>query len=163
MKNDLQQSVEATLFFEAECLDEKKWDDWLSLYVEDCEYWLPSWHDEHEYTQDPNNELSLMYYNSRIGLEDRVFRIKTGHSSASTPLPRTCHLVTNIRPTLNDDGTCFVKANWSVHYYKAHKNGLFFGAYEYVLEQHEGAWRIKNKKTIVMNDRIPTVLDIYHV
>ncbi|RLA17466.1 MAG: benzoate 1,2-dioxygenase small subunit [Gammaproteobacteria bacterium] len=163
MKDDLQHSVEAFLYTESECLDEKKWDDWLALFADDCEYWIPSWHDEHEYTSDPNNELSLMYYNSKIGLEDRIFRIKSGHSSASTPLPRTCHLITNVRPTMQDDGTCLVKTNWSVHYYKAHTEGHFFGAYEYVLQKDEDSWLIKNKKIILMNDRIPTVLDIYHI
>jgi len=163
MKNGLQNSIEKFLYNEAECLDEKKWDDWLTLFADDCEYWLPSWHNEHEYTKDPNNELSLMYYNSKIGLEDRVFRLKSGHSSASIPLARTCHMVSNIRPVINDDGTCSVKANWVVHYYKAHKSGHFFGAYEYRLQAYGESWLIKNKKIILMNDRIPTVLDIYHI
>jgi len=28
---------------EARLLDEQRWDDWLALYAEDCEYWMPAW------------------------------------------------------------------------------------------------------------------------
>ncbi|HIE86964.1 MAG: aromatic-ring-hydroxylating dioxygenase subunit beta [bacterium] len=167
MSDTLRESVTHTLYMEAEYLDEKRWDEWLGLFSDDCEYWLPSWDTELEYTSDPANELSLMYYDSRIGLEDRVFRIKTGTSSASSPLPRTCHQVSNIRPTLNDDGTCDVKTSWVVHYFKFNESHQFFGHYEYLLTptstQADSAWKIQKKKIIVQNDLIPAVLDIYHI
>ncbi len=62
-------------------LDEHAWEQWLELYEPDCEYWVPMWDDDGEPTRDPQSELSLIYYQSRSGLEDRVFRIKTGKSS----------------------------------------------------------------------------------
>ena len=45
----------------------------------------------------PANEMSLIYYPNRGGIEDRVFRIKTDRSSAtSLPEPRTGHNITNV-------------------------------------------------------------------
>ena len=65
------------------------WDDWLALYTEDAEFWVPTWRDEHQLTEDPARELSFIYLQGRALLAERVFRITSGRSAASTPLPRT--------------------------------------------------------------------------
>lgn len=160
---NLKEQVESLLFREAEYLDARQWDEWLELFDPGAEYWIPSWDSEYEYTVDPDKEISLMYYRDRSGLEDRVYRLRTGRSSASVPLPRTCHLVTNIRPVLNPDGTCSVKANFSSWVVRRNVTQNFCGYYEYLLIPHEQEWRIKKKKIIVINDYIDTVLDIYSV
>ena len=80
---------------EAAALDHRQWDEWINLYTEDATYWMPAWVDEHNLTSDPAREISLIYYSERSGLEDRVFRIRTELSFATTPLPRTCHINTN--------------------------------------------------------------------
>ncbi|RCX10671.1 aromatic-ring-hydroxylating dioxygenase subunit beta [Extensimonas vulgaris] len=160
---DLQQSVSAFLYREAECVDERRWDDWLALFDAQAEYWIPSWDSEYELVSNPQSEVSLMYYPSRAGLEDRVFRLRTGRSAASTPLPRTCHTVSNVRPVLQADGSCSVKANFLTHLFRNDATQLFYGHYEYLLTPHEGSWLIRKKKVIVLNDLIDTVLDIYSV
>lgn len=58
---------------------------------------MPAWDDYDTLTEDPVNEMSLIYCPNRGGIEDRVFRIKTDRSSAtSLPEPRTGHNLTNI-------------------------------------------------------------------
>ena len=56
------------LYREARLLDDKAWDEWLTLYCEDVEYWMPAWDDDGQPTDNPNTELSLMYYARRDGL-----------------------------------------------------------------------------------------------
>jgi 3-phenylpropionate/cinnamic acid dioxygenase small subunit len=155
--------VSALLFEEAAALDEQRWDDWLALFTPDIEYWMPAWDSEHEMTQDPTSEISLMYYSDRSGLEDRIWRIKSGMSSASTPLPRTCHLVTNIRVGQLVDGLLQVKANWQGNAYRHEKTDSFYGRYEYGLREDQGKLLIARKKIVLMNDVIPSVVDIYNV
>ena len=70
---------------EAICLDEQRWDDWLALFTADCEYWIPTWRHDETLTADPRKELSHVYYANRAGLEDRIVRIRSGRSPASTP------------------------------------------------------------------------------
>ncbi|MDO9402342.1 MAG: aromatic-ring-hydroxylating dioxygenase subunit beta [Polaromonas sp.] len=156
-------SVTALLHREAEYVDERRWDEWLALFDPKAEYWIPAWDSEDEYTRDPQNEVSLMYYGDRTGLEDRVFRLRTGRSAASTPLPRTCHMVANVRATLDADGRCAVKANWVTHLFRNSISQSFYGYYEYLLIPHGSDWCIRKKKIIVLNDLIETVLDIYSV
>jgi len=161
--NDLQNEVCALLYEEASSIDEQRWDDWLALFDERAEYWIPAWDSEHEYTTNSQNEVSLMYYPTRAGLEDRVFRILTERSAASLPLPRTCHLVTNVSVVENSDGTCTVKANWMTNMFRSGETSSYFGRYEYLLKPKDGSLRIAKKLILVLNDKISTVLDIYSV
>ena len=53
---------------EARLLDEQRWVEWLALYLEDCEYWMPAWKADGTLTANPRTELSHIYYASRAGL-----------------------------------------------------------------------------------------------
>eukprot|EP01136_Pigoraptor_vietnamica_P002355 Opistho-1_new@30219 len=92
----LRHAVQDLIAREAQALDDKNWDAWLGLFTEDVEYWVPAWDSEHVLTSDPQGEMSLIYYSNRSGLEDRVFRLRTERSAASVPLPRTCHMTSNV-------------------------------------------------------------------
>ncbi len=159
----LRSAVTDFLACEAQAVDEHDWATWLALHEEAVEYWIPSWDSEHEATTDPQGEMSLIYYNGRAGLEDRVFRLRTARSSASTPLPRTCHMVSHIRVEPKADGTVGVKTRWTVDLFRKMQENRFFGHAEYLLAPHGEGWRIRRKKILVLNDLIPTVLDIYSV
>lgn len=163
MSDDLVQKVSQFVTYEAECLDHQRWDEWLSLMDDNIQYWVPAWHSESELTNDPRRELSLMYYDSRQGLEDRVFRIRSGRSVASNPMPRTCHFVTNVRAQMQADGSCHAVANWQTLSWRNKKTSTYYGFYDYVLTAAEGVlgWRIQRKKITVLNSLIENVLDVY--
>ena len=90
------QDVSSFLYREARLLDDREWDEWLECYAPRAEYWMPAWDDDDQLIEDPQSQVSLIYYPNRAGLEDRVFRIKTERSSASMTEPRTCHFISNI-------------------------------------------------------------------
>ncbi|HTP95069.1 MAG TPA: aromatic-ring-hydroxylating dioxygenase subunit beta [Burkholderiales bacterium] len=151
------------LFREAQCLDEQRWDDWLALYAEDCEYWVPAWKGEHEPTADPKQEISLIYYSSRAGLEDRVWRIRSGRSIASQPLPRTQHMIGNVVLAGEAGGALRLRSNWTVHQFKTKRREVevLFGRYEHELVRAHGVLRIRRKKILLLNDYMPGMLDFY--
>ncbi len=144
---------------EALALDRRDWDGWLSLYTEDAVYWVPAWRDEASPTDNPDTELSLVYYKGRHNLADRVWRLQSGLSVASVPLLRTVHQVTNVLVECND---C-VTAAFAVHCFNTRRQTqhMFFGRYDYRVESLEGQWIIAQKKITLLNDRIPTVADVY--
>ena len=71
------ENVCAFLYQEARLLDDREWDAWIEMYDPQAEFWMPAWADDGELTTNPQTEISLFYYPSRGGLEDRVFRIRT--------------------------------------------------------------------------------------
>jgi benzoate/toluate 1,2-dioxygenase beta subunit len=155
----------ALLTLEGMLLDEQDWDAWLALYEEDAEFWMPAWKSETETTTDPMKELSLIYYAGRSGLEDRVQRIRSGKSVASTPLRRTAHMVGNVLLDGEQEGVLRVKSSFNVHVYDTRQKTqhVFFGRTTHGLVRRDAGFRIRSKKVILANDCIPTMLDVYCV
>ena len=112
----------------------------------------------------PEREISLIYYNNRGGLEDRVFRIKTDRSSAtSLPEPRTSHNISNVEIIGQDGDLVDVRFNWLTLYYRYQNIDPYFGTSFYTLDVSGPQPLIKKKKVILKNDYIHHVVDIYHV
>jgi 3-phenylpropionate/cinnamic acid dioxygenase small subunit len=157
--------AEDLLYREAALLDEGAWDEWLALYAEDAVFWVPAWRGEATPTSDPDRELSLIYYESRAGLEDRVFRVRSGQSVASHPRPRCVHTVANVRVLAAEAEAAELAAAFTVHAHdvRAGRSHVFFGRYEHSFRLADGAWRIARKKILLLNDTIPAVLDFYSV
>lgn len=147
---------------EALALDEKDWDCWLALYHEDAEYWVPAWDDSERLTADPQREISLIYYHNRGGLEDRVFRIRTGRSSASTPAPRTQHMF-SLLSVEEADVALQVRTSWTVTSVLEGDVTVYSGSAQYDLLPEADSYVIKRKKTIVINDVARTMLDVYSI
>ena len=169
---DLLAECSSLLQREALCLDTRRWDDWLALYTEDCEFWVPAWKGEHQITQNPKSELSLIYYAGRAGLADRVWRVRDGRSVTSAVLPRTHHAITNVALAPEGDtggdsplaaGAVAVDSYWTVHQFlvKESEVEVFFGRYRHVLVRREGELFIQSKLTILLNDYLPGKIDFY--
>lgn len=160
----LQLEVERLLCREAYCLDTRDWQGFLGCYWDDATFWMPAWATETELTTDPEVEMALMYMADKTGLDDRVYRIQSRDSYASTPMPRSCHVLGNV---LILDGTAdamTVAASYTVHLYHMHKGGRVHGGrYEYRLERRDGVLGIVAKKIIFLNDKVDVPLDIYNV
>lgn len=161
--SELQHSVEQFLYHKAELCDQQNWDAYIELFDEQSEFHLPQWESEHVYTTDPKRGMSLIYYSNRSGLEDRVFRLRTGKSAASTPLPRTLHQISNVRINTLDNGQLEVKAGWVTLYTRQGLSEQFYGHVTYHLKPVEGSWKITRKHIVLLNDTINSVLDFYHL
>jgi benzoate/toluate 1,2-dioxygenase subunit beta len=156
--------VEKFLYAEARMLDDRDFEGWLEFYAPDSEFWMPAWDDDDTLTTDPQSEISLIWYGNRGGLEDRVFRIRTDRSSAtSLPEPRTGHNITNVEILSQDGDTVDIQFNWFTLYYRYDTVDTYFGTSFYTLGLSGGRPLIKKKKVILKNDYIHHVVDIYHV
>ena len=157
------EAVRDFLYREARYLDDKDWDSWLELYAADATFWMPSWDDNDQLTEDPQREISLIWYGNRCGLEDRVFRIKTERSSASIPDTRTSHNLSNIELLEQDDGLCRVRFNWHTLSFRYKTVDSYFGSSFYTLDVRGDNPLIKAKKVILKNDYVRQVVDFYHL
>jgi benzoate/toluate 1,2-dioxygenase beta subunit len=162
--NISRQQVEDFLYQEARYLDDRQWDKWLALYAPHAEFWMPSWDDDDTLVEDPQTEISLMYYPNKQGLEDRVFRIRTERSSAtSLPEPRTVHNISNVE-ILEDRGDSLdIRFNWLTNSFRYKATDTYYGQSFYRIEVDGEKLRIARKRVVLTNDFIHHVIDIYHV
>lgn len=153
----------AFLYREARHLDDREWDAWLTHYAPEVEFWMPAWDDDDQLTEDPQSEISLIYYANRDGLEDRVFRIKTERSSASLPETRTNHMLTNVEVLAERADAVDVRYNFHTLAHRYKVTDHFFGTVYATLTQRDGDWLITRKKIVLKSDYIRQVIDIYHI
>lgn len=156
--------VERFLYAEARMLDDRDFEGWLECYALHAEFWMPAWDDDDTLTTDPQREISLIWYGNRAGLEDRVFRIRTDRSSAtSLPEPRTSHNITNVEILDQQGDTVDIRFNWFTLYYRYETIDTYFGTSFYTLDVSGQRPLITRKKVVLKNDYIHHVVDIYHV
>lgn len=153
----------AFLYREARLLDDREWDEWLTCYSEAVEYWMPAWTDDDALTTDPQAEISLIYYGNRKGLEDRVYRLKTERSSASTPEARTSHFISNVEILATQGNAIDLRYNWHTMSHRYQQTAQFFGTTYLKIDTTGEMTKILKKKIILKDDYIHQVIDIYHV
>ena len=159
-----QHEVEQILYREARYLDDREFDERQACYSPDAECWMPAWDDDDTLITVPQREISLIWYPNRGGLEDRVFRIKTDRSSAtSLPEPRTGHNISNVEIVGQDGDLVDVRFNWLTMYYRYQNIDPYFGTSFYTLDVSGPQPLIKKKRVVLKNDYIHHVVDIYHV
>ncbi|MBB5985732.1 aromatic-ring-hydroxylating dioxygenase subunit beta [Sphingobium lignivorans] len=155
--------AEDLLYREARLLDERRFDDWLAMYHDDVVFWMPAWRDETTLTTDPDSELSLIYYEGKQNLADRVWRLGSGLSNASVIPARVSHLVGNVIVDSCTGEEAVVLAAFTAHHHdpRSDRTHVFFGHYRHVFRRSGDEWLIAAKTINLMNDCIPTVADLY--
>lgn len=161
----LQHETERLIYREAYLLDMRRFEDWLALYLDDAEFAIPAWLNETELATDPDRELYLIHFPDKTGLEDRVYRIGTRDSYASTPMPRSAHVVGNVLVLSSTADEVAATCSWTVHQYADRKGPRVHGGrYDYRLKRTaDGDLRIARKHVTFLNDRVDIPLDVYNV
>ena len=114
----LKHEVEEFLFMEAELLDSRRFDDWLSVLTEDIHYWMPirrtttAREVEREFTK-PGG---MAFFDDNLEyLKMRVDRLRVGRAWAEDPPSRTRRLITNIRVTAIEGEEVAVGCNFKLY------------------------------------------------
>ena len=105
-----------------------------------------------------------MCIRDRGGLEDRVFRIRTERSSAtSLPEPRTSHNISNVEIEEETGGLVKLRFNWVTFSFRYKATDTYFGTSHYTVDTTGASPLIRRKKVVLKNDYIHHVVDIYHI
>ncbi len=157
------QIAQQIISLEAALLDERRWDEWLALLLPDCEYWVPTWLSEAALATDPETQLSHIYYASRAPLVDRIQRIQSARAAAVVPLRRSAHALTNTLLEAWDGEHIDARSVFTCHNYDPRGNtvDVLFGWTRHRLRRTPEGWRIARKKIGLMNDTLPSSVDIY--
>jgi len=160
----LQAEVADFVYREARLLDRRQWSAWLDLYAEDAVFWMPAPRMSGGYTENPELELNYVYIVGRAGLEARIVRIETNSSMASTPPPRTCHLVTGVTVEEANAQEIGVAASWQVVSFSEQRGQqLRSGSYEYRLRRTGDAFLIARKKILLLKHVVDGYFDVYSI
>ncbi|GAA4418426.1 benzoate 1,2-dioxygenase small subunit [Advenella faeciporci] len=157
------ETIQQFLYKEARLLDDAQWDEWLNCYDQDAQFWMPAWDDNDTLTTNPEQEISLIYYPDRGGLEDRVFRIKTERSSATLPDTRTSHNISNLEIESQEGKVVTIRFNWHTLSFRYKTCYSYFGMSRYTIDFSNADPLIKRKYVVLKNDYINQLIDIYHI
>ena len=153
-------AVEQFLYREAMLLDEKRWQDWLALYTDDCFYWVPSVVGQ----KDPVNTISL-YAEDRMRLEMRVIRVTHPRAFSQDFPTRMNHVVGNVMldpegGAASDGGIgpkadLVVRSSVQILEYRREEQRLFGGTVRPWLRRHGNDFRIAMKRIDLVNCDAP--------
>ncbi len=152
------------LYREALFLDERRWDEWLALYDAHPEFWVPAWRTDDTPTADTSTEVSLLYIASHLELAERIARVRSGKSAASSSLPRTAHIVSNVLAEMEGDAIVARSViTTQIFNIPRREQHIAITRCEHRLAAVGDGWRIKRKKMLLLNDYIPTMMDFYTI
>ena len=122
---------------EARLLDQGRLEDWLALYAAQCIYWIPA-----TPGGDPRREVAVAF-DDRRRLEDRVFRLRTGHAWSQAPASRTVRLVGNIEVFPWKEQRLRVRSNFLVSDFRTGETRFWSGWCGHRLRLREGRYEIE--------------------
>ena len=155
----LKGEVEEFLYQEAELLDERRYEDWLSLLSDDIRYYMPMRRNvkfgelDREFTRE-GQDINW-FDEGKDTLTRRVNQIQTGIHWAEEPLSRICHIVSNVQlleanPSASDPKEVKVKSRFLVYRNRMQTETDFLvGKREDVLRRVHGGWNIAQRKIIL--------------
>ena len=145
-----QYEVERFYYDEAALLDAHRYDEWLGLFAEDANYFMPirrtrmQRETDKEFTQP--GEMAF-FCDTKSLLAGRVAKLKSGRSWAEDPPSRTRHLITNVRIVRDSGRELEVESNF--HLYRTRLNSeesSWIGSRRDVLRRVEGSFQIADRK-----------------
>lgn len=136
------------LYREARLMDAHAYDEWLALWAREAHYWIPCNADDF----DPSRHVSIVN-EDRVGLEDRVARLKSGAHYAQDPVSRLSRVVSNVEVELTESSD--VLRLHSTFNLSAHRKGridVVAGRNLYRLVREDGEPRIAEKKVVLIDN-----------
>jgi benzoate/toluate 1,2-dioxygenase beta subunit len=133
----LTQQCRALLQREARLLDQGRFEDWLKLCSEACIYWVPA-----TAGGDPRREVAVAF-DDRRRLEDRVYRLRTGHAWSQTPASRTVRLVYNVEVFPARQDRIMVRSNFLTTDWRAGETRFWSGWCGHRLRRREDRLEIE--------------------
>jgi len=155
----LTQEIAEFLYAEAELLDERRHDEWLSLLAEDIRYWMPMRRNvkygdtTREFTREA--EDISWFDEGKDTLTRRVRQIQTGIHWAEEPQSRITHMVANVQllsvePDAESPHEVLAKCRFLIYRNRVEtETDLLVGKREDTLRRAGDSWLIARRKIIL--------------
>lgn len=149
---DAEREVARFLFHEARLLDEQRFEEWLALFAADGFYWIPANAEQ----SDPLHHISIVYEDVSV-LRLRIARLRHPRAYATTPFPRTAHMVSNIMvsPAADADGELIAHSTCMVAEYRDGDRLQRAGLVQHRLRRTDNGLRIVLKRIDLIDAASP--------
>lgn len=156
----LRREIEEFYYDEAECIDSRRFTEWLDMLHEDLRYFMPMRHNvkfgHHAEREDSREDQGISWFNEdKWTVTKRVEQILTGVHYAEEPLSRTTHMLTNIQvlQALPDVASAReVRTSCRFHTYLnrvEYETFHFIGKRYDHLVRVDGAWKVRHRKIVL--------------
>jgi 3-phenylpropionate/cinnamic acid dioxygenase small subunit len=155
----LKQEIEDFLYQEADLLDERRYEEWLTLVADDIRYWMPMRRNvkvgemEREFTR-ADHDINW-FDEGKETLTRRVQQILTGMHWAEEPVSRISHMVSNLRlleanPSWAEPAEVAVRCRFLIYRNRVEtETDILVGKREDLLRRVEGHWQIARRKIVL--------------
>lgn len=158
---ELSFEIEQWYYAEADCLDRRDFEAWLTLLHPQIEYRVPLMRNlqRNRLTHELTRAGEAAWFDEGLRtLQQRVEQLQTGMHWAEEPASRTAHLVSNVRVWTAEpvDGTpaALVQSHFIVYQNRQEtETALFAGRREDLLLQSPQGWRIR-RRTVLLNQNV---------
>ena len=140
------EEISAFLFHEARLLDQRRWPEWLDLFVPEGIYWVPLAHGQ----TDPLNHASLFYEDALLR-EVRARRLEEKRAWSQQPVTQAARIVGNILLLPNDDDDLVVTSTFHMLEWRRRDQRMLGGHYTHRLRRTEAGLRIALKRVDLIN------------
>ena len=141
---------EQFLVHEARLLDEGRFDEWLSLFMADAWYWVPSEPNQ----ASPRDTVSLIYDDRRL-LETRVRRLASPRIYSQEPRSRTSRIIANVTIEQTEGNACTVRSKFQLLEYRRETQRIFGGTCLHHLVRGSDGIQIAWKRIDLVNCDAP--------
>lgn len=151
------EQVAATIYREARVLDDRLFEEWLTLFTDDGIYWLPM------EDVDPLEGPSLCYDDSDMR-ERRVYRLLHTPAYSQIPPSETIHAISNLEiGSPAPDGSIPASCVLALHELRGgdyRQYGLgqartIAGRCDYLIREQNGRYKIAMKRVRLLTRRLP--------
>lgn len=150
---DMLLAAELGQFFhhEAELLDERRFDEWLTLLDDDIRYWMPVTRNvrrDDRKSEFSREGLDVAWFDEGIvTLRQRVAQINTGIHWAEEPASRTSHFVSNLSVTDQSASEVKTQCRFLVYQNRLEADvSLFAGKRIDTLRRAESGWKVRRRE-----------------
>lgn len=140
--------IEQFLFEEARLLDDREFEKWSELFLDDGIYWVPAMPGQ----ESPYDHVSL-FFDDKETMQTRIRRLRHPLIHVQIPHSSTIHIISNVvlEPP-KADGEILVRSNFIMFEDRpATERRLFGGRYIHRLRKVNGTLRIAQKRVNLTN------------
>jgi benzoate/toluate 1,2-dioxygenase beta subunit len=149
------QQIEDFIYMDARLQDEKRYEEWESLWTDDAVYWVPANGDD----IDTSRQVSIINDN-RPRIATRVAQLRTNERHSQIPPSRMRRLISNFEIEEEEAGDIIVGSNFILIEYRSRGLTTWAGRTVHKLRPDEnGGFKMVQKKVMLVNNygEIPTM------